>query len=161
MTLMEMLLVVGIIAIVGLFSAVAISSARSRMRDTKRVADVRQFQSVLEDYYQMHNAYPEGQGVRLGDPTTSRCLLDGGFAPSCRGASSVFMNVVPAEYPKGIGDVKCGNPAQTGYCYTRVADGASYQLGFEIEHGIQEVGIEKGANCLIPEAGIRSGICPE
>ena len=161
-TLIEILIVVGLIGLLGTLSAIAIGSARSKMRDAKRLSDVRMLQSALEDHFKTVNQYPLHESLRLGDPTASRCLSTAGFAASCQGASSVFMEVVPSEFIKGIGrDVVCGVPPQAGYCYTSVAQGGSYRLGFELEHGIKEAGIEKGANCLIPEAGIKSGVCPE
>lgn len=161
-TLIEMLIVVGLIGLLGTLSAIAIGSARSKMRDAKRLSDVRQLQSALEDHFKTVNQYPIHEGLRLGDPTASRCLSNVGFAASCQGALSVFMQIVPSEFTRGIGrDVACGTPSQAGYCYTSVLQGGSYRLGFELEHGIKEAGIEKGQNCLIPEAGIRSGECPE
>ena len=48
-TLIEILIVVGLIGLLGTLSAIAIGSARSKMRDAKRLSDVRMLQSALED----------------------------------------------------------------------------------------------------------------
>lgn len=161
-TLIEILIVVAIFGLLGTLSSIAVGSARSKMRDVKRVSDVRILQSALEDHFKETSRYPEGSVVRLGDPASSSCLSTNGFTASCQGATQTFLPSVPAEFERGLsGAVKCGNPPQTGYCYTAVQNGSSYRVGFEIEHTIAEAGIVKGANCLIPEVGIKSGVCPE
>lgn len=161
-TLIEILIVLGLIGLLGTLSAIAINSARSKMRDAKRLSDVRQLQSSLEDHFKAVNQYPLHEGLRLGDPTASGCLTNVGFTAGCQGASQIFMPVVPTEFTKGIKkEIRCGAPLQAGYCYTSVSQGGSYRLGFELEHSIVEAGIEKGPNCLIPEVGIRSGVCPQ
>ena len=159
-TLIEILIVLGIIGLLGALSAVAINSARSKMRDAKRLADIRQVQSALEDHFKEMNQYPMYTDLRLGDPTSSRCLSNLGFTANCSGSSQLFMSIVPAEFTKGIrGNVRCGVPPMAGYCYNIANEGMSYSIGFELEHAIAEAGIEKGANCLVPEVGIRSGAC--
>jgi hypothetical protein len=155
-------MVVGLIGLLGAMSAIAINSARSKMRDAKRISDVRQFQSALEDYFKEVNHYPLQTDLRLGDPTASRCLTSTGFASNCSNAPQVFMQVVPSEFMKGVdGLTRCGVPVQAGYCYNVVGEGGSYRLGFELEHGIKEAGISAGQNCLLPEIGVKSGVCVE
>jgi prepilin-type N-terminal cleavage/methylation domain-containing protein len=57
-TLIELLVV---IAIIGLLSAVvlaSLNSARTKSRDARRLADLKQLQTALELYYSDNNAYP-------------------------------------------------------------------------------------------------------
>ena len=57
-TLIELLVV---IAIIGLLSSVVLASlngARTKGRDARRLADIKQMQVALELYYSEHNAYP-------------------------------------------------------------------------------------------------------
>lgn len=57
-TLIELLVV---IAIIGLLSAVvlaSLNSARTKGRDARRVADIKQLQLALELYYDANSAYP-------------------------------------------------------------------------------------------------------
>ncbi|MBI2485197.1 type II secretion system protein [Candidatus Uhrbacteria bacterium] len=161
-TLLEVLIVVSIIAILGAASALGVSAARSKMRDARRLSDMRQLQSALEDYYKEFNQYPTGEGLWLGEEGKSACLSSAGFSASCQGASRVFLSRVSREYTAGISSaVRCGVPPAAGYCYTAKEGGASYRVGFELEHGFAEANISEGPNCLIPEVGIRSGACPE
>jgi type II secretory pathway pseudopilin PulG len=154
-------MVVTVIAILGAASALGVSAARSKMRDARRLSDVRQLQSALEDYYKEFNQYPAGESVRLGESGKAECLSSAGFTTSCQGATKVFLSRVTAEYTAGIsGDVRCGVPPATGYCYRATEGGASYRVGFELEHGFAEANISEGQNCLIPEVGVRSGACP-
>jgi len=57
-TLIELLVVIAIIGILATIVLVSLNSARSKARDTKKVADLRQIQLVLEMYYNDNSAYP-------------------------------------------------------------------------------------------------------
>lgn len=50
-TLLEMLVVIGIIAVIIGFGAVSYSSAQRRARDAKRRADLKAIQNAMEQYY--------------------------------------------------------------------------------------------------------------
>lgn len=57
-TLIELLVV---IAIIGILSSVVLASlnvSRTRSRDAKRIADLRQIQLALEQYYDVNGVYP-------------------------------------------------------------------------------------------------------
>jgi len=57
-TLMELLIVVAIIGLLASMILVGLSSFRSRGRDARRVADVKQVQNGLEIYYASQSKYP-------------------------------------------------------------------------------------------------------
>jgi len=57
-TLLELLVVIGIIGLLASILVVNLTSARKRARDTKRVADIRNLQTASEDYYGKNGKYP-------------------------------------------------------------------------------------------------------
>ncbi len=57
-TLIEMLVVVAIIGLLSSALLVGLSEARSRARDARRIADIRQIQNGLENYYFAEGSYP-------------------------------------------------------------------------------------------------------
>src|SRR3989344_6514315 len=102
-TLIELLVV---IAIIGLLSSVVLASlngARSRGRDARRVADLKQIQVALELYYSQNTFYP---------------TVTSALAPS-------FIAVVPKDPSSGsaaYGYNPGGSPAQT-YCLGATIEG--------------------------------------
>ncbi len=158
-TLVELLVVIAVIALIGVFAAVAVNSARSKQRDATRLANVRQLQSALEDFFNESNIYPEGELTPLGDSSVSACLGTDGFASSCSSDSSVFMRIVPTAFDKGLDNiVTCGDPARNAFCFTQLEDGESYVIHFELENGLSSVGLQAGVNCATPD-GMEAGIC--
>ncbi len=67
-TLLELLVVIGIIGLLASIIVVNLTSARRKARDTKRIADVRNLQTAMEDYYAKNGAYP----TSLGDLVTGQ-----------------------------------------------------------------------------------------
>ena len=62
-TLIEILIVVAIIGILSSIVLVGLGSFRSRGRDARRVADLREIQNALELYYAKTGAYPVNNDV--------------------------------------------------------------------------------------------------
>lgn len=58
-TLVEMLVVVGIVALLAFVVTVAIFSARQRSRDARRIADINQVRIALEQYFKGKKNYPD------------------------------------------------------------------------------------------------------
>ncbi len=57
-TLLELLVVIGIIGLLASIIVINLTSARKRARDTKRIADLRTLQTAMEDYYGKKGKYP-------------------------------------------------------------------------------------------------------
>ena len=58
-TLIEMLIVVGIIAILAPLMLRGFGIATARSRDARRIGDLKNLQSALETYYNIENSYPD------------------------------------------------------------------------------------------------------
>ncbi len=160
-TLIELLIVIAVVALIAVFAAVAVNAARSKQRDATRISSVRQIQSALEDYFNEHNAYPNGDLLALGDASQSSCLGSGGFAVNCSSDASTFLRVVPGTYEDGLkGIVTCGEPARRALCYSSRQDGESYVIYFELENTFAPVGLQSGVNCSTPD-GMEAGVCSE
>lgn len=160
-TLLEILVVVAIVALIGVFAAVAVNTARSKQRDATRIANVRQMQSALEDYFNESNAYPLGNLLPLGDAAQSACLSVSGFRADCSAESAVFLRYVPETFPDGLsGIVTCGEPARNALCYTQLNEGDAYVIHFELENALPTAGLQEGVNCATPD-GMEAGICAE
>ncbi len=61
-TLIEMLVVVAVIGLLASLILVGLSDFRTRGRDTRRIADIKEVQNGLEVYYMKNGAYPTGTG---------------------------------------------------------------------------------------------------
>jgi prepilin-type N-terminal cleavage/methylation domain-containing protein len=57
-TLVELLVVISIIGLLSTIATVSMSSARSKARDTKRQADVKQIITAMQMYYDTNGTYP-------------------------------------------------------------------------------------------------------
>ena len=57
-TLIELLVVIAIIGILSTLAVIALGNARTKARDTRRVADLKQISTALELYYSDNGSYP-------------------------------------------------------------------------------------------------------
>jgi len=155
--ILEFLILLGIIGLVGVFAAIAVRAARSEQRDTVRLAQVRQIQLSLEDFFIVRNTYPNGERLALG-VDQARCLSENGFVPSCSSESNVLASSIqPLPQSKSTGNLFCGNQ-RNGACYSIFQDGTNYGIEFELENDWKLIGLKKGINCAYPE-GMKSGSC--
>lgn len=76
-TLVELLVVVGIIAVLGAVILPNINSARLKSRDSKRVSDVKQIQLALELYFNINRSYPNSSQVFPADLSQSVLVTSG------------------------------------------------------------------------------------
>ncbi|MBU0645909.1 type II secretion system GspH family protein [Patescibacteria group bacterium] len=158
-TLIEVLIVAGVILVIGIFSALAVNSARSKSRDAVRLSQVRMLQSALEDFYNENNGYPRDQGIPLGDATQSACLGAAGFQADCSTDRAVLLRAVMGTVESGLKDqVICGTPARNAFCYSQLLDASTYRIQFELENNWNQVGLIQGINCAYPD-GIEAGRC--
>lgn len=106
-TLIELLVVIAIIGILSTLAVVALQSARSKARDSKRIADVKQMQTALELYFNDNGSYPTS--------VTSTIATSG----------IVYMSSVPtAPTPAD------GSCSTTTNAYTYSSDGSTYSINF-------------------------------
>lgn len=164
MTKIEVLVVLLVIGILGLVSGVAVMGARERVRDTARLAQVREIQDGLESFFSDHSAYPEWpdatdteagtDALPLGQAIT-HCLSDEGF--SCTFApEDAYLDVVPTPPSTGLKEKSsCGGVANA-YCY--LSDGEGFRIQFELERANPSLGLVKGANCA-SETKLEAGAC--
>ncbi len=156
-TLIEGLIIAGIIGLMGTLAAIALNSARERARDAKRLADITRVQAALELYFNEANSYPIlDTATALGQSGTA-CLSTGGFAPSCDAIkATVFMKQVPSTPASGLNNlIVCGD-VTNAYCYQGGAD--KYKIQFELENDNPESGLKKGINCAT-ESKVTAGAC--
>lgn len=76
-TLIELLVVIAIIGILATLALLSVNSAKTKARDSKRLADVKQMQTALEIYYNGAGAYPSSwtAGQPLIDPSTGNVIM--------------------------------------------------------------------------------------
>lgn len=83
-TLIEVLIVVAIIAILASIVLLGLGPARRDSRDTRRIADMRDVQTILESYYNLCQAYPGGGTYQnaASTCTNNSSAINGGGQPS-------------------------------------------------------------------------------
>jgi len=72
-TLIELLVVIAIIGILSSVVLASLNSARSKARDSKRLADVKQLQIALEFFYDQNGAYPTSGNCAATVPNSGWC----------------------------------------------------------------------------------------
>lgn len=141
-TLIELLVVIAIIGLLSTLAVVSLNNARSKSRDARRVADVKQMQTALELYFNDVGNYPAPPaalacGPVLGD-TGSCCIsFTSGIASPCAG--TVYMKSIPLD------------PDNTAhYSYSQLATD-TYSLVYTLDGPTG--GIPAATHCATP-AGI-------
>lgn len=117
-TLIELLVVISIISLLASIVLVSVNNTRTKGRDVKRIADLKQIRTALEFYYQDNNHYPI-----TSCPASAWASFDSpqyAPAPVCNtpGGSPSGQNLAQAmsPYVKGAGDPK-NLGGDSGYLY--------------------------------------------
>jgi prepilin-type N-terminal cleavage/methylation domain len=179
-TLVELLVVISIIGLLSTIAVVSLGSARAKARDGKRIADVKQISTSLEQYYADQGGYPPSNLVTAGTPqlvgTTNVTLSQGhattpcsalGFAAATIG--TVYMSRVPpypTPGPSGVATSCAGTYTAPGtaapifdavYCYytngITCTASTDYKLTTKLEASNTAAGIT-GTNCVVSSAGM-------
>lgn len=110
-TLIELLVVIAIIAILSSVVLFSLNDARASARDTRRIADLRQIQLKLEDYYNDNDEYPADASAGACDNAEA----SGGLL-------------------EDLGLAGAGDPGSTTYGYGADGTGQSYVLRATLEN---------------------------
>ena len=81
-SLIEVLVVIGIIILLATIVIVAVSSSRQKARDARRIADINQVRIALEQYFNVSKSYPSSS-------PTGYCSLASQLAP--------YLSVLPRD----------------------------------------------------------------
>ncbi len=134
-TLVELLVVIAIIGLLATVAVIALGSARAKARDSKRIADVRNIQSALEQYFSDAGGYPsEIAAVTLGAAADNTICSTSAISGTCTGTT--YMGLIPAyPLPAPAGTSDCtAIGLDNAYCYiSSAAPVTTYTLSFSLE----------------------------
>ncbi len=119
-TLIELLIVIGIIGLLAVLAATSLAGARTRARDTRRIADLNSILKGLQLGHGQNGVYPTATPSTLGSGAASvLCALGStvkwaadATAANCD-SNRVYMGAVPADPGTGTYVYKTTDPANT------------------------------------------------
>ncbi|MCX6780774.1 MAG: type II secretion system protein [Candidatus Magasanikbacteria bacterium] len=133
-TILELLIVLGVIGLLILFGSILLGTARERARDATRLSDLDITRRALEDYFHSNNRYPQAPTPILLGSTGYKVICAGtptGFAEtrSACGGSTVYLDPVPTP--------PLPEPAQlSGYSYTSINPNNTYTIDAALEGAV-------------------------
>ena len=113
-TLVEILIVVGIIGLLASVVLSGLGSTRARGRDARRIADIRQAQQALELYYAKCQVYPgvTGAGADCGASVTSWDSLRQALTDASIGITGLANDPLSANSGSRTYNYAVGNSGQ-------------------------------------------------
>ncbi len=154
-TLVELLVVIAIIGLLSTVAVVSLNSARTKSRDAKRVADVKQIQTALELYFNDTNAYPVEETATALGITGKTILTTDGFKGAA--GATTYMGLIPLDPIPGTPSACKDADTETTNCTyayktaAATANPTAYKMWFRLEQ--DTAGLKKGLKCAT-EAGI-------
>lgn len=125
-TLIELVLVIGILAVLAVFVLAALNPLAqfAKARDAQRKSDLGQIQKALEQYYQDHGKYPASNSSFQITDVNGNAIVWGGSA-----GWTPYLNVVPSD----------PDTTRRYVYYSNSADGyQSYRLYASLEQGVSD-----------------------
>ena len=113
-TLIELLVVIAIIGILATLVIVNLASARTKARDAKRVADLKQIQTALEMYFDDNKTYPGAEDTNYGSTSTAPCDAAGGGWPTIQTALGNQLSLLPVDPLNAKSGTYVTGPTGTG-----------------------------------------------
>lgn len=132
-SLIELITVIGIIAIISTLVIINANQLRMQSRDTNRVTDIKEIQTALEVYYNRNASYPT--------------IITPGEVFAANNVT--YIDSVPNN-PTPRNDGNCGN---NNYTYSALADNNNYELNFCL--GNNNAQATRGSN-LISKNGLNT-----
>lgn len=119
-TLIELLVVIAIIGLLSTLAVISFSNARSKARDAKRIADIKEIRTALELYKDQYGQYPDNIDTNDGA---------GGWDIGCLGGPSGGDQFIPQLstsriLPRTLCD-PTGTAITQGYLYYRYGAGSA------------------------------------
>lgn len=148
-TLIELLVVIAIIGLLASVVLLALNSARAKSRDAKRLADVRQFASAVELYFNDNSSYPTAGFTNPPGVVMTTALMGTTMALTGKPLVPTYIGSIP-DAPQPFDGPGCSSQAQNAYTYQGGQN--AYTLTFCL--GGTTGGYAQGVHTLTP-AGIQ------
>jgi len=136
-TLIELLVVIAVIGILAAVIMASLNTARSKARDAKRIADLKQVQTALELYRNENNSYPAGSYTTIVNWTnmlTTNLITPGYLSGVPLDPGSYIYRYYSGTYP-----YTCNGISWTSY---------EYVLTFDLENSSSTVPLTGGTAAL-------------
>lgn len=140
-TLIELMVVVGIIGLLSSLAVITLAGQRVRSRDARRIADISEIITGVDSYYAINGAYPLAPGDDCSDKNTG-CTIDrylGGLV-----STGILKKLPQDPYPAYTNsDYTQGRCANYAYKTPGTADGSSFpaNLEYRVAFGAEMAGV--------------------
>jgi len=122
-TIIELLIVMGILAVLSTFFISGYTGTQRRARDAERKSDLKQIANSLELYFNDHHRYTAASGITIaGCPSTGPTSCAWGSGPFTDG-TTVYFKIVPSDPSNGF-----------TYVYRTDANGTNFRLYARLEN---------------------------